>query len=607
MRVKSLFNLVRQSRSVLSVLVFAGSVFISVGVLAVEPLSVNGNQVLIGGKTGSLAGNSYFWSNNNWGGEKYYNGNTVSWLKSDWNSTLVRAAMGVEDDGGYFEDSAGNEAKVRTIVDSAIANDMYVIIDWHSHYAHTHDWNQAIQFFKRMASDYGHTNNVIYEIYNEPKQVSWSHDIKPYAESIIGAIRSIDPDNLIIVGTPTWSQDVDQASYDPIQGYANIAYTLHFYAGTHGQYLRDKAQTALNNGIALFATEWGTVNADGDGGVNYGETDRWMSFLKTNNISHANWSINDKVEGASALVPGASANGGWPISNLTESGNKVRDIIRSWEGNTPNPPNCNTINLPAKIEAENFCDMFGVQVESTADAGGGSNVGYIDSGDWMSYKVNVSRSGQYVISYRVASQGTGGVLQLEKRGGSPVYGQLDIPNTGDWQNWTTIQHTVPLDAGEQEIAISAQSSGWNINWLNIQSDDGNPNPPDDIEIFIEAESYTYMSGVQTEATNDIGGGLNVGYIDAGDWLAYHDINVPTSGNYKIEFRVAALGDGSLSFERAGGSPVYVTAEVPDTNGWQNWTTVSMTVYLDAGVQNFGIGVPEGGWNLNWIRLTAQQQ
>ncbi|MDP5209306.1 cellulase family glycosylhydrolase [Microbulbifer sp. 2205BS26-8] len=575
----------------------------STGVFAVEPLSVSGNRILIDGQPGSLAGNSYFWSNNGWGGEKYYNASTVSWLKSDWKSTLVRAAMGVEDGGGYFEDPAGNEAKVRVVVDAAIANDMYVIIDWHSHYAHTHDWSQAINFFKRMASDYGHTNNVIYEIYNEPKQVSWSSDVKPYAESVISAIRAIDPDNLIIVGTPTWSQDVDQASYDPIRGYANIAYTLHFYAGTHGQYLRDKAQTALNNGIALFATEWGTVNADGNGGVNHGETDRWMDFLKSNNISHANWSINDKNEGASALWPGANANGGWPDSSLTESGNKVRQIIRSWVGNTPpNPSDCDTVTLPARIEAEHFCEMSGVQIESTSDTGGGSNVGYLDTGDWMSYKITVPSRGDYTVSYRVAALGSGGVLQLEKRGGSPVYSQLDIPNTGDWQSWTTIQQTVQLDAGEQEIAIAVLGPAWNLNWLDIQSSDNNPDPPDE-GIVIEAENHTYMSGVQTESTSDVGGGQNVGWIDAGDWMAYHDIDIPSSGNYTVEFRVAALDGGALSFERAGGNPVYGTLAIPDTDGWQNWTTISMTVYLEAGRQNFGIGVPRGGWNLNWIRFT----
>ncbi|MFS1524326.1 cellulase family glycosylhydrolase [Microbulbifer sp. 2304DJ12-6] len=577
----------------------------SAGVFAVDPLSVNGNQILIGGQPGSLAGNSYFWSNNGWGGEKYYNASTVNWLKSDWNSTLVRAAMGVEDGGGYFEDPAGNEAKVRVVVDAAIANDMYVIIDWHSHYAHTHDWSQAINFFKRMASDYGHTNNVIYEIYNEPKQVSWSSDVKPYAESVISAIRAIDPDNLIIVGTPTWSQDVDEASYNPIRGYANIAYTLHFYAGTHGQYLRDKAQTALNNGIALFATEWGTVNADGNGGVNHGETDSWMDFLKSNNISHANWSINDKNEGASALWPGANTGGGWSASSLTESGNKVRQIIRSWGGNTPpTPSDCDIVTLPARIEAEDLCEMSGVQIESTTDVDGGSNVGYLDAGDWMSYKISVPSSGGYTVSYRVAAMGTGGVLQLERRGGSPVYGQLDIPNTGDWQSWTTIQQTVQLDAGEQEIAIAVLGPAWNLNWLDIQSSNNNPDPPSE-GIVIEAENYTYMGGVQVEPTSDIGGGQNVGWIDVGDWMAYHDIDIPSSGNYTVEFRVAALDGGTLSFERAGGNPVYGTLGIPDTDGWQNWTTISMTVYLDAGRQNFGVGVPQGGWNLNWIRFTRQ--
>src|SRR5690606_20911152 len=98
----------------------------------------------------------------------------------------------------------------------------------------------------------------------------------------------------IIVGTPTWSQDVDKAANDPITGYDNIAYTLHFYAGTHGSSLRTKAQNALNKGIALFVTEWGAVNADGGGAVATSETNAWLKFLKDNHISHANWALNDK-------------------------------------------------------------------------------------------------------------------------------------------------------------------------------------------------------------------------------------------------------------------------------------------------------------------------
>lgn len=155
--------------------------------------------------------------------------------------------------------------------------------------------------------------------------------IKPYADAVVAAIRAIDSSNLIIVGTPTWSQEVDVASMNPITGYSNIAYTLHFYAATHGQSLRNKATTALNNGIALMVTEWGSVSANGNGAVDSVSTADWMDFLCTNNISHCNWAINDKVEGASALVSGASNLGNWSASDLTPSGTLVKNIIQDWQ------------------------------------------------------------------------------------------------------------------------------------------------------------------------------------------------------------------------------------------------------------------------------------
>jgi endoglucanase len=294
----------------------------------VAPLSVKGSQVLAGGKPANLAGNSLFWSNTGWGGERFYNAAVVHWLKTDWKAGIVRAAMGVDAPGGYLEDPKGNLARVRTVVDAAIANDLYVIVDWHSHHAEANR-SSAIQFFEEMARSYGARHHVIYEIYNEPLQISWSGQIKPYAEEVIGAIRAIDPDNLIVVGTPTWSQDVDVAAADPIAG-TNIAYTLHFYAGTHGQSLRDKAQKAMDRGAALFVTEWGSVNATGDGAVATKETNAWMDFLREHGISHANWAINDKAEGASVLLPGASIEGGWPASQLTPSGAFAKRIISKW-------------------------------------------------------------------------------------------------------------------------------------------------------------------------------------------------------------------------------------------------------------------------------------
>ena len=294
-------------------------------------LSVQGNQIVNKNNTSvSFAGPSLFWSNTWWGGEDYYTKEVVSWVKSDWNAMIIRASMGVEDNGGYISD-ASNKTRVKTVVDEAINQGMYVIIDWHSHHAEDYK-TQAIQFFEEMANTYGNYDNVIYEIYNEPLQISWSNVIKPYAQDVIQAIRAIDPDNLIIVGTPTWSQDVDIASNDPITGYDNIAYTLHFYAGTHTQNLRNKATTALNNGIALMVTEWGAVNANGDGSVAETETNVWMDFLCDNNLTHCNWALNDKNEGASALVQGASTTGGWSQSDLTTSGKLVKDIVVNWCG-----------------------------------------------------------------------------------------------------------------------------------------------------------------------------------------------------------------------------------------------------------------------------------
>jgi aryl-phospho-beta-D-glucosidase BglC (GH1 family) len=296
-------------------------------------LSVNGNKIVnANGDPVSFAGCSLFWSNNGWGGERYYNASVVRKIKNDWNATIVRAAMGVEDNGGYLSDNT-NKQKIITVVDAAIAEGMYVIIDWHSHHAEDYQ-TEAIEFFEDMATRYKNAPNVIYEIYNEPlNNVSWTNTIKPYAEAVIAAIRAIDSDNLIIVGTPRWSQNVDVASNNPITGYSNIAYTLHFYAGTHRQSIRDRAQTALNNGVALMVTEWGTVNANGDGAVNTAETEKWMDFLCENNISHCNWALNDKVEGASALVSGASTSGNWDDNDYTTSGEFVKGIVEEWDTN----------------------------------------------------------------------------------------------------------------------------------------------------------------------------------------------------------------------------------------------------------------------------------
>ncbi|ESQ74362.1 glycoside hydrolase family 5 protein [Asticcacaulis sp. AC402] len=310
-------------------LLFATAAWASTPVGDHGALKVTGNRIVDShDKPVKLNGVSFFWSNTGWGQEKFYNSAAVATFARDWNVSVVRAAIGIDGSGGYKEDPVAGRTRAEAIVDAAIANDVYVIIDWHSHHAET-DPQLAVDFFTAMARKYGHTPNVIYEIYNEPlREADWKTTVKPYSQTVINAIRAIDPDNLIVVGSPTWSQDVDIAAADPVTG-GNITYTLHFYAGSHKQDLRDKGDAALKMGASLFVSEWGTVNANGDGDADAAETTRWQTWMQANCLSQANWSVSDKKEGASLFKPGASATGPWTDTDLTPSGLLVRDILKN--------------------------------------------------------------------------------------------------------------------------------------------------------------------------------------------------------------------------------------------------------------------------------------
>lgn len=264
-----------------------------------------------------LRGMSLFWSQ--WSGP-YYNRRTVHALAKDWHNTVVRAAMGITIPGGYLNDPFAFENS-RVVVDAAIAEGIYAIIDWHEEQAVSHT-AEAAAFFTQMARRYAATPNVIFEIYNEPNGPQWPA-VKAYSEAVIHAIRSTGAKNLIIVGTPTWSQDVDGAAASPITDDQNIAYTLHFYAGTHREGLRKRAEIAMSKGLALFVTEWGTCDSSGNGGLDLEESQKWMDFLDQHQISWCNFSLNDKEETASALTSGTTVDGPPRAGDLTPSGSFV--------------------------------------------------------------------------------------------------------------------------------------------------------------------------------------------------------------------------------------------------------------------------------------------
>jgi endoglucanase len=260
----------------------------------------------------------------------YMNYDSIKFMRDDWGANLVRAAM-YTSSGGYISNPKTLKTKVKEVVQAAIDLDIYVIIDWHI--LSDGDPNtykeQAKAFFQEMASLYKDSPNVIYEICNEPNgDVTWDRDIKPYAEYIIPAIRDINPNAIIIVGTSTWSQDIHHAADDPLE-YDNIMYACHFYAGTHTQWLRDRIDYAMSKGAAIFVTEWGTSEASGTGGPFLEEAKLWVDYMEEKKISWANWSLCDKTETSAALRPGSNPSGNWTDDNLTASGLFVKHSIKN--------------------------------------------------------------------------------------------------------------------------------------------------------------------------------------------------------------------------------------------------------------------------------------
>jgi hypothetical protein len=251
--------------------------------------------------------------------------------------------------------------------------------------------------------------------------------------------------------------------------------------------------------------------------------------------------------------------------------------------------------------------MQGVQTEGTSDAGGGLNVGWIHNQDWMEYKVNAPAAGSYTVKFRVASPNAGSQLQLRKEDGG-VLATVALPNTGAYQNWQTIETTVTLAAGPQTVrVISAGDANWNINWLELTSGGSTTPPPPPPPSFvgtgtttrIEAENWSAMQGVQTESTIDAGGGLNVGWIDANDWMEYA-YNAPVSGTYTLSLRIASGGRLTIT---ANGTTVG-TMVWENTGGFQSWQTISTTINLTQGAQRLRLTSGGGTPNINWLEIVS---
>jgi len=273
-----------------------------------------------------LHGLSFSWSI--WNGQKYYNEEVVDWICADFKTNLIRVSMGIEPKGGYLNKPEFQKELVTTVIDRALKNGVYVIIDWHDHHAEKHT-EDSKAFFAKIAQRYQGNPQIIYEIFNEPEYQSWEA-VKEYALQVIPVIRQYDKENLIVVGSPHWDQDVDVAANSPITGFDNICYSFHFYASdkSHQEQLRQKANNALMLGLPLFVTEWGVGEADGDGKFDKALNQVWIEWMTANQLSWVCWNITDKKETTAFLKPGASIHGQWTENELTPNGIYLRELLR---------------------------------------------------------------------------------------------------------------------------------------------------------------------------------------------------------------------------------------------------------------------------------------
>lgn len=234
----------------------------------------------------------------------------------------------------YSDPGAGYSKSLYQKVDEGIRYatelGMYVILDWHilnDGNPKTHQ-KEALKFFTRYAKKYGKQKNILYEICNEPNgDVTWKRDIKPYANKVITRIRKYDKKNIVVVGTPTWSQDVDIVAESPLKQ-KNVVYALHFYAATHTDFLRDKVRKAYEAGLPMLVSEFSICDASGNGGIDKKSATKWMNLLKKYKIGHVAWNISNKNETSALIKSSCQKTGGITKSNLSKSG---KWIAKWWK------------------------------------------------------------------------------------------------------------------------------------------------------------------------------------------------------------------------------------------------------------------------------------
>ena len=393
-----------------------------------------------------------------WGdGETFLNKTAFQNLRDEWGVNMVRLVSYVTQ-GGYTQ---GSKDKLDKHIQKGVSNltelGMYAIIDWHVHAENPNDKkSEAIQFFDTYSKKYKDQSNIIYEICNEPTGTPWNQ-IRPYAVDVVNTIRANDPDAIIVVGTNTWSQDVDEVATnggkidDP-----NVMYTIHFYSGSHGESLREKVRTALKAGTPVFCTEFGVCDASGNGGFNLEEADRWIDFFEENGISYCCWSLSKKNESASMLSPECNKVNGFTNADLGATGAWLINTYRSRGGETPAPsvsaaPGASAVPTPSASAAPSAVPTSSASVEpSTVPTPSASAV--------PSASVAPSASATLVTSAvpTPSASATPGTSEALKPTINTTPGKGTTPSVSDSPNERG-ENTASEEDEELDIAVSASS------------------------------------------------------------------------------------------------------------------------------------------------------
>ncbi len=256
--------------------------------------------------------------------------NLFQYLSGDWNANLIRLAMySAEYCNGKEEESL---ALMKKGIDLAVANDMYVLVDWHilEDNDPNHHLEEALAFFDQISSEYAGVPNLIFEICNEPNgDTQWS-DIMRYCDQVIPVIRSHSPDAVVLAGTPEYDRNLGSPLLQPL-AYDNVMYVLHFYAASHKEGLRAELSSAHDAGLPVFVSECGISEESGDGRLDFGSAAEWFSYLNSEKISYAVWSLSYKEESSAFFMMDYD-----PVETVTEkdltlTGMWVRELVRGTD------------------------------------------------------------------------------------------------------------------------------------------------------------------------------------------------------------------------------------------------------------------------------------